>query len=144
MPLWNAIRARETWIGLAAAAVTAVLADALGAWAIVGGAAPARWAMGWVWGSWAVAGAAGVWIAARSGKGTALRALLICLLLWAAIWASSLAVSNGLSMSDGGWRVPASAAAGCALSGFLRAAGRKKSGRRRKKRSAGRRISGRR
>ncbi len=141
MPLWNGIRARETWIGVGAATLTVLLLNALGAWVIVGGIVPESWAEKWVCAVYVLAGALGTWIASGKGRGAAVRGLLICLLSLALIWVSSLLVSNGTKLSEGGWKLPAAVAAGCAGAVFLRTMKRGGAGKGHRKKRGGKRIS---
>jgi len=132
MPILSVIRSKSLWLGIAATAAVTVAMCALGARLIVSGLLPRTAEIGWICGSYLLAGAAGTWIAARTEKGTVLPAMLLCGIVTVLAWAASLAVSSDMHLADGGWRIPVSTAAGCLFSSFLRA--NKRQGKRRKAR----------
>lgn len=119
MPILTAIRSKRTWLGLAVAAGVILIMCGLGAWLIVNGILPRTSETGWLCVSYVLAGAIGTWIAAREGKGTILRALLLCILITVFAWTVSLVISNDMRLAEGGWRIPVYTAAGCLLAGFF-------------------------
>jgi len=133
MPLLDIFRTKGLWIGLGAAIAAVILMCALGALLVVKGALPQQSLFGWICGSYVLAGLIGVWIAAKDGKGTLLRSLIVGILLLVVAWSLSLTVSNGMQIANGGWKIPVSVAAGCLAAGVLRAGGGKKRKRKRRK-----------
>lgn len=141
MPLLEIIRSKKLWIGLGVAALVVLVTCALGALGVVKGILPQKSEMGWICGSYVVSGLIGTWIAAKGEKGTLLRALIFALLMLVIIWVISLTCSNGVRLTDGGWKLASAAVAGCLAAGIMTGGRKSKTKRHKQISKAGRRRS---
>ncbi|MBE6989402.1 MAG: hypothetical protein E7426_01480 [Ruminococcaceae bacterium] len=121
MPVIELICSKRLWLGLAMSIALFFLMSALGALLITRGWLSRDTQSGWVCISYALASAAGVWVAAAGKKKPVINALTVAALLLSGVCTAAVFFTGGISLSESGWKIFLSIIGSCLFTAVLRA-----------------------